>query len=66
MFFILLILTNQPNLYIYLLLKEAGVPGENPRMHKENMQIPHRKVPDGISTWTLRGESANHCTPIQN
>uniref|UniRef100_A0A8C8E087 FYVE, RhoGEF and PH domain-containing protein 3 n=1 Tax=Oryzias sinensis TaxID=183150 RepID=A0A8C8E087_9TELE len=24
---------------------EAGVPGENPRIHRENMQTPYRKVP---------------------
>ena len=27
--------------------EEAGVPGENPRLHGENMQTPHRKAPAG-------------------
>ena len=27
--------------------EEAGVPGENPRIHGENMQTPHRKAPGG-------------------
>ena len=27
--------------------EEAGIPGENPRIHGENMQTPHRKAPAG-------------------
>jgi len=27
--------------------EEAGVPGENPRIHGENMLTPHRKAPAG-------------------
>jgi len=27
--------------------EEAEVPGENPRIHGENMQTPHRKAPGG-------------------
>uniref|UniRef100_A0A3P8TM99 C-type lectin domain-containing protein n=1 Tax=Amphiprion percula TaxID=161767 RepID=A0A3P8TM99_AMPPE len=49
---------------IFGLWEEAGVPGENPRMHRENMQTPCRKIPGkpgrepGI--FSLQGESANH------
>jgi len=31
--------------------EEAGVPGENPRIHGENMQTPHREAPAGSWTW---------------
>ena len=33
--------------------EEAGelVPVENPRIHGENMQTPHRKAPAGNRTW---------------
>ena len=33
--------------------EEAGVPGENPRIHGENMQTPHRKAPGGVEPGTL-------------
>ena len=33
--------TNLPNIHIFGQWEEAGVPGENPRPHKENMQTPH-------------------------
>ncbi len=32
------------NLHVFVLWKEAGVPGENQRRHGENMQTPTRKV----------------------
>jgi len=31
--------------------EEAGVPGENPRIHGENIQTPHRKAPCGDRIW---------------
>ena len=34
-----------PILHVFGLWEEAGVPGENPRLHGENMQTPHRKIP---------------------
>ncbi|MED6263534.1 hypothetical protein CHARACLAT_005505 [Characodon lateralis] len=37
--------TNLPKCHIFGLWEEAGVPGENPRMHGENMQTPCRKSP---------------------
>uniref|UniRef100_A0A3Q3JVX1 G-protein coupled receptors family 1 profile domain-containing protein n=1 Tax=Monopterus albus TaxID=43700 RepID=A0A3Q3JVX1_MONAL len=46
--------TNQPKLHVFGLWEEAGVPGENPRKHGENMQTPHRKVLGGARTWNLR------------
>ena len=30
--------------------EEAGIHGENPRIHRENMQTPHRKAPVYIYT----------------
>jgi len=33
--------------------EEAGVPGENPRLHGENMQTPHRKNQPGVEPGTL-------------
>uniref|UniRef100_A0A8C7YAW8 Syntrophin, gamma 2 n=1 Tax=Oryzias sinensis TaxID=183150 RepID=A0A8C7YAW8_9TELE len=38
--------------------KEAGVPGENPCMHVENMQTPHRKTKSGIAL--LYNEDTNN------
>ncbi|MEQ2187533.1 hypothetical protein GOODEAATRI_005703 [Goodea atripinnis] len=37
--------TNSPNRHVFRLWEEARVPGENPRMHGENMQTPSRKIP---------------------
>uniref|UniRef100_A0A3B3U7H4 PDZ domain-containing protein n=1 Tax=Poecilia latipinna TaxID=48699 RepID=A0A3B3U7H4_9TELE len=39
--------SNQGNttIHVFELWEEAGVPGENSRMHKENMQTPCRKTP---------------------
>ncbi|MEQ2268853.1 hypothetical protein XENORESO_016978, partial [Xenotaenia resolanae] len=37
--------TNKPNSHLFGLLEEAGVPGENPHMQGENVQIPYRKTP---------------------
>ncbi|MEQ2305948.1 hypothetical protein AMECASPLE_003194 [Ameca splendens] len=37
--------TNLPKCHIFGLWEEAGGPGENPRMHGENMQTPCRKSP---------------------
>ena len=37
-------------LCIFARWEEAGVPGENPHMHRENFQTPHRKAPAEI--WT--------------
>ena len=33
--------------------EEARVPGQNPHIHRENMQTPHRKAPAGIWTTNL-------------
>lgn len=44
--------------YIFGLWEAARVPGENPGTHREDMQIPHRKVPPGILT---RGFSLPSC-----
>ncbi len=33
------------NLHVFGLWEEAGISGENPRRHEENMQTPHRKTP---------------------
>ncbi len=35
------------NLRVFGLWEEAGVPGENPHRHEENMQTPHRRAPVG-------------------
>ena len=40
--------TSQPNMHVYGLLEEAGVPIENPHSHGKNFQTPHRKAPAGI------------------
>jgi len=40
--------------------KEAGVPGEDPLIHGENMQTPHRKA----LAW-IRGGGAKHHTTVQ-
>ena len=37
--------------------EEAGVPGENPRIHGENMQTPHRKNQPGVEPRTLYCEA---------
>jgi len=42
--------TNQPNMHDFGRWEEAIVPGENPRIHGENMQTSHRKVPAGNRT----------------
>jgi len=34
---------NEPNMHVFEQGKEAGVPGENPSMHRENMQTPHSR-----------------------
>uniref|UniRef100_A0A3P8SD89 HD domain-containing protein n=1 Tax=Amphiprion percula TaxID=161767 RepID=A0A3P8SD89_AMPPE len=59
-------------IFRYSMLKvqcEAGVPGENPRMHRENMQTPCRKIPGKPGrepgTFLLQGESANHYATVQ-
>jgi len=44
------------------ILESAGVPGENPRIHGENMQTPHRKAPGGERTWNPLD---NHHTTVQ-
>jgi len=44
--------------------EEAGVPGENPRIHGENMQTPHRKAPEP-GTLLLWGDGANRHTTVQ-
>ena len=41
---------NSPNKHVFGLWEEAGVTGENPRMHRENMQTPHRKAGAKIRT----------------
>jgi len=33
--------------------EEAGVPGQNPRIHGENIQTPHRKAQLGFKPGTL-------------
>jgi len=45
--------------------EEAGVPGENPHMHGENMQTLHREAADGIQT---RNPLAvrRQCKPVRN
>ena len=46
--------------------EEAGVSGENPRIHGENMQTPHRKTPGAEpGTLSLWGDGANHHTTVQ-
>jgi len=35
-------------MHVFARWEEAGVPGENPHIHRENMQNPHRKDPAGI------------------
>ena len=37
--------TNQPDMHVFGLWEEAGVPGGHPHKHGENMQTPHRKGP---------------------
>ena len=39
--------TNEPNMHVFGWWEEAGVPVENPRILRENMQTPHRKAPAG-------------------
>ena len=48
--------------------EEAGVPGENPRIHGENMQIAHRKNQLGFEPRTLLlcGDGANHHFTMQS
>uniref|UniRef100_A0A3Q1CDT6 Myosin IXb n=1 Tax=Amphiprion ocellaris TaxID=80972 RepID=A0A3Q1CDT6_AMPOC len=57
------------NTHIFGLWEEAGVPGENPHMHRENMQTPCRKIPGKPGrepgTFLLQGESANHYATVQ-
>ena len=48
--------------------EEAGEPGENPRIHGENMQTPHRKAPVRSWTWNSLAVArwcANHHTTVQ-
>lgn len=40
--------TNQRLKPVFGLWEEAGVPAENPHMHRENVQPPHRNVATGI------------------
>ena len=40
--------TNESNIHVFGQWEEAGIPRENPRMRRENMQTPHRKAPDEI------------------
>ena len=47
------LVTDQPNMHVFGLWQEAGVPGENPRLQGENMQSPHRKAPVAIRTRRL-------------
>ncbi|MEQ2250824.1 hypothetical protein ILYODFUR_004808, partial [Ilyodon furcidens] len=50
--------------HVFGLWEEAGVPGENPRMHRENMQKDPRL---GIEprTFLLQGNSAINCATVQ-
>ena len=45
--------------------EEARVPRENPRIHGENMQTPHRKAGIKPGTLLLWGDGANHHTTMQ-
>jgi len=38
-------------MHVFRRWEEAGEPEENPRIHGENMQTPHRKAPGGSLTW---------------
>lgn len=38
--------SNSPHVYGFGLRQEAGEPGEDLHRHRENVQIPHRKVAD--------------------
>jgi len=46
-------INNESNMHVFGWWEEAGVPGENPHIHGENMQTPHRKAPAGIPTLRL-------------
>ena len=47
--------------------EEAGVSGENQRIHGENMQTPHRKAPaeNGTGNPLAVRHNANHHTTVQ-
>ncbi|MED6271958.1 hypothetical protein CHARACLAT_025442 [Characodon lateralis] len=60
--------TNKPNGHVYGLLEEAGLPGENPRMHGENIQTPCSKDPWlGVepNPFLLQVNNATNCTTVQ-
>ncbi|XP_061527601.1 OTU domain-containing protein 3 isoform X2 [Phycodurus eques] len=45
---------NQPSMHVFGMWEESGVPAENPRRHRENMQTPHRRSQDlnpGPQNW---------------
>jgi len=61
---------NQPNMRGFFgLWEEAGVTRENPHMHRNNMQTPHKKASAEIWTrnfFLLQGNSANQHTTVQS
>ena len=46
-------LINWPDKHVFGSGEETGLPGENPRMHRENMQTPHRTARAEIQTPNL-------------
>ena len=38
------VMRNEPNMHVFGWWEESGVPEENPCLHGENMQTPHRKA----------------------
>ncbi|MEQ2248135.1 hypothetical protein ILYODFUR_016136 [Ilyodon furcidens] len=55
-------------LMFFGLWEEAGVPGENPRIHGENMHTPSRKNPRPgvvVRTFLMQGNSTTNCASMQ-
>lgn len=50
------LVSNAPQMHVFGLRKEAGEPGENPRWHRENMQLHTEIEPTTLLLW---GNSAN-------